>query len=55
MDSGSSGIVELGRFMTGFLVVMGVGKSYRRRLPVTRASELRLIQEALSMAKENSH
>merc|ERR1711915_65422 len=26
MDSGSNGIVELGRFMTGFLVVMGIGK-----------------------------
>ncbi len=25
MDSGSSSIVELGRFMTGFLAVMGVG------------------------------
>lgn len=25
MDSGSNGIVELGRFMTGFLVVMGIG------------------------------
>lgn len=25
MDSGSNGIAELGRFMTGFLVVMGVG------------------------------
>jgi len=25
MDSGSSGIVELGRFMTGFMVVMGIG------------------------------
>ncbi|KAI6788360.1 hypothetical protein KC327_g7965 [Hortaea werneckii] len=24
MDSGSNGIVELGRFMTGFLVVMGI-------------------------------
>jgi len=27
MDSGASGIVELGRFMTGFLVVMGIGTS----------------------------
>jgi hypothetical protein len=25
MDSGSSSIVELGRFMTGFFVVMGIG------------------------------
>ena len=25
MDSGTSSIVELGRFLTGFLVVMGVG------------------------------
>ncbi|RMY66757.1 hypothetical protein D0864_11758 [Hortaea werneckii] len=24
MDSGSNGVVELGRFMTGFLVVMGI-------------------------------
>ncbi|GAB7340558.1 hypothetical protein MBLNU457_6972t1 [Dothideomycetes sp. NU457] len=24
MDSGASGIVELGRFMTGFMVVMGI-------------------------------
>lgn len=27
MDSGTSSIVELGRFLTGFLVVMGVGKT----------------------------
>ena len=27
MDSGSNSVVELGRFMTGFLVVMGVGAS----------------------------
>lgn len=26
MDSGSNNVVELGRFLTGFLVVMGVGK-----------------------------
>lgn len=26
MDSGSSSVVELGRFMTGFMVVMGVGE-----------------------------
>lgn len=26
MDGGSSAVVELGRFLTGFLVVMGVGK-----------------------------
>lgn len=26
MDSGSNSIVELGRFLTGFLVVMGVGR-----------------------------
>jgi hypothetical protein len=25
MDSGSSSIVELGRFLTGFFVVMGMG------------------------------
>lgn len=25
MDSGSNSIVELGRFITGFLVVMGIG------------------------------
>lgn len=25
MDSGSNNIVELGRFITGFLVVMGIG------------------------------
>lgn len=28
MDSGSNGVVELGRFMTGFLVVMGIGKYF---------------------------
>nr|POE93069.1 vacuolar protein sorting-associated protein 55 [Quercus suber] len=27
MDNGSSSIVELGRFITGFLVVMGIGRS----------------------------
>lgn len=26
MDSGSSSVVELGRFLTGFMVVMGVGE-----------------------------
>lgn len=26
MDNGSNSIVELGRFITGFLVVMGVGE-----------------------------
>jgi hypothetical protein len=25
MDSGGSGLVDLGRFLTGFLVVMGIG------------------------------
>ena len=29
MDSGSNGVVELGRFLTGFLVVMGVGTFMR--------------------------
>lgn len=29
MDSGGSAVVELGRFMTGFLVVMGVGQYTR--------------------------
>ena len=28
MDGGSNAIVELGRFITGFLVVMGVGVSF---------------------------
>ena len=28
MDNGSSSIVELGRFLTGFLVVMGIGRTY---------------------------
>jgi len=28
MDSGSNSIVELGRFLTGFLVVMGIGRSF---------------------------
>ena len=28
MDGGSSSVVELGRFLTGFLVVMGVGMQY---------------------------
>lgn len=27
MDSGNNSIVELGRFLTGFLVVMGIGRS----------------------------
>lgn len=27
MDSGSNNVVELGRFLTGFLVVMGIGAS----------------------------
>lgn len=26
MDNGSSSIIELGRFITGFLVVMGIGE-----------------------------
>lgn len=30
MDSGSSSIVELGRFLTGFFVVMGMGMSGHR-------------------------
>jgi hypothetical protein len=25
MESGGSGVVDFGRFMTGFLVVMGIG------------------------------
>lgn len=28
MDGGSNAVVELGRFITGFLVVMGVGMSF---------------------------
>lgn len=31
MDSGGNGIVELGRFVTGFLVVMGVGECQKTR------------------------
>jgi len=27
MESGSSGVVDFGRFLTGFLVVMGIGSS----------------------------
>jgi hypothetical protein len=27
MDSGGSGVVDFGRFLTGFLVIMGIGMS----------------------------
>lgn len=27
MEGGSSGVVDFGRFLTGFLVVMGIGKA----------------------------
>ncbi|KAK0273269.1 Vacuolar protein sorting-associated protein 55 [Friedmanniomyces endolithicus] len=44
MDSGSSSIVELGRFMTGFLVVMGVA------LPVVLAHCDLIRPEAMVMS-----
>ncbi|KAK4889872.1 Vacuolar protein sorting-associated protein 55 [Elasticomyces elasticus] len=44
MDSGSSSIVELGRFMTGFLVVMGVA------LPVVLAHCDLIRTEACAMS-----
>jgi hypothetical protein len=31
MESGTSSIVELGRFLTGFLVVMGIGTFEMKR------------------------
>lgn len=33
IESGGSGIVDFGRFLTGFLVVMGIGMSSRMQLP----------------------
>lgn len=44
MDSGGSGIVELGRFITGFLVVMGVA------LPIVLAHTLLIRVEAMVMS-----
>lgn len=39
MDSGSSSVVELGRFMTGFMVVMGVGEYMRFILRFGRTTQ----------------
>ncbi|KAK6428073.1 Vacuolar protein sorting-associated protein 55 [Oleoguttula sp. CCFEE 5521] len=44
MDGGSSSIVELGRFLTGFLVVMGVA------LPVVLAHTEQIRYEAMAMS-----
>ncbi|KAF2165100.1 hypothetical protein M409DRAFT_67388 [Zasmidium cellare ATCC 36951] len=44
MDSGSSSIVELGRFMTGFLVVMGIA------LPVVLAHCDQITIPAMAMS-----
>ncbi|KAF2221300.1 vacuolar protein sorting 55 [Elsinoe ampelina] len=44
MESGGSGIVELGRFITGFLVVMGVA------LPVVLAHTMMIRFEAMVMS-----
>lgn len=41
MDSGASGIVELGRFMTGFMVVMGIGTSSLSSHPACRLEKRR--------------
>ena len=39
MDSGSNGVVELGRFMTGFLVVMGIGKYFSIAQPLCSCAQ----------------
>ena len=44
MDSGSSSIVELGRFMTGFFVVMGIGTLDLATLRRTGGKERRTVQ-----------
>lgn len=31
MDGGNNSVVELGKFITGFLVVMGIGETYWTR------------------------
>lgn len=31
IDSSGSGVLDLGRFLTGFLVIMGIGMSFQRR------------------------
>lgn len=35
MDNGSNTVVELGRFITGFLVVMGIGMKPTSALPLS--------------------
>jgi hypothetical protein len=65
MDSGSSSIVELGRFMTGFFVVMGIGTldftiqestcgQDRRIMQITR-EKIRLERLALTLLHSSSH
>ena len=44
MDSGSSSIVELGRFMTGFFVVMGIGTLNLAILGRTGGQDRRFMQ-----------
>jgi len=43
MESGTSSVVELGRFLTGFLVIMGIGTYCRTPMVIpmrTRTCEL---------------
>lgn len=42
MDGGSNAVVELGRFITGFLVVMGVGVSFSTACWVHSSTNTRL-------------
>lgn len=49
MDSGASGIVELGRFMTGFMVVMGIGTS------VLSSHAISLVEREETLLEKRGH
>jgi hypothetical protein len=53
MDSGSSSIVELGRFMTGFFVVMGIGTLKVATLGGTYGQDRRIMKGKTWL--QNSH
>ncbi|RMY38840.1 hypothetical protein D0865_12988 [Hortaea werneckii] len=49
MDSGSNGVVELGRFMTGFLVVMGIVKTVALPVVLAHCDQIRVESMVMSI------